>query len=115
MEMGLVVHIENSGKDRILRLEGRVDAASSAILEKKMLDLIQDKHVTFAMDFSKVDYLSSAGIRLFLSMMKKLHHQGGKMVFFSVGEDVMEVIKLAGFDKILNIFSNEEEAIQALR
>jgi anti-anti-sigma factor len=114
MEMGLKVNAEEEGRNQILRLAGRIDAASSAILEKKMANLLNKEKKYIALDFSEIDYLSSAGMRLLLSMTKKIQPQGGGLVLFSVGEDVMEIIKVAGFDKVLKIFSNEEQALEEL-
>ncbi len=112
MVYGLQIDLEEVDKKMILRLNGRLDAASSPILEKKMQSLIEDNHLLILLDFSQVDYLSSAGMRLLLSMTKKLIAKEGYLVIFSLSDDVKEVIKIAGFEKILNICNQEQEALQ---
>ena len=113
MVVGLSVQEQEVNGIKVLRLEGRVDAVSSAVLEKKMNDIIQNKKNSVVLDFTKIDYLSSAGMRLLLSMTKKFKQQGGILGIFAIHEDVMEIIRMAGFEKILHIYSLEKEAVAA--
>lgn len=112
--MGIGLHIGLEGVDQviILRLEGRIDAATAPILDRKISSLIDEKHNQLALDFSQVDYLSSAGMRVLLAMSKKMHLKQGVFVLFSVSTEVEEVLKMAGFDRILRIFPTEKEALQ---
>lgn len=112
MGVGLRIELEEIEHRVILRLDGRLDAASSPILERKIANLIEEDHYHLLLDFSRVDYLSSAGMRVLLSATKKLSSKKGGLILFSLTEDVSEVIKMAGFDKILRIFSSEKEALQ---
>ena len=105
--------VEEVKDDRVvLRLEGRLDASSSPVLEGKLQELIGNKF-KILVDFSKVDYLSSAGMRLLLASTKKIKSTKGKLIFFSINDEVMEIIKMAGFERILNICINEQEAQNA--
>ena len=63
-------------------------------------------------DFSEIEYLSSAGLRVMISFTKILKTSGGYLVIFSVIDNVMEIIKIAGFEAVLNLLSNETEALQ---
>ncbi|MBM3184626.1 MAG: STAS domain-containing protein, partial [Chlamydiae bacterium] len=96
----------------VLRLDGRLDAPSAPILERKVNSLIEEKHYFLALDFSKIDYLSSAGMRVLLSMNKKIHAKQGSLILFSVNPEVEEVLKMAGFDRVLHLVSSEKEALQ---
>lgn len=115
MAIGLHIQIEDSDDKKIVRVEGRIDAASAPALENKLTSLIEDKQIWILMDFSKVDYLSSAGMRLLLSLTKKLKSRGGKLALCGMGEEVMEIIKMAGFERILHIYPTEKEALGNLR
>jgi len=112
MGVGLHIQLEEIEHRVILRIDGRLDAASAPILERKMANLIEENHHLLLLDFSRVDYLSSAGMRVLLSATKKLKAQKGSLILFSVADDVGEIIKMAGFDKILHICSSEKEALQ---
>lgn len=112
MAVGLHIQIEEIGKKVILRIDGRVDAASAPILERKLSQLVDDEHKEVILDFTRVDYLSSAGMRVLLAVTKKLRVHHGTLILFALGEDVAEIIRMAGLDKILHICSNEKEALQ---
>lgn len=109
----LKIELENIENRVILRIDGRIDAASAPLLERKLISLIDEDHLHLVLDFSEVAYLSSAGMRVLLSAAKKLKLKNGGLVLFALVDDVMEVIKMAGFDKILHICTSEKEALQS--
>ena len=110
--MDLHIDIEEIEKKIVLRLDGRLDASTVVILEKKLQVLETEGKTKVLLDFGQVDYMSSAGLRLLLSQTKKFHAINGSLVLFSVQEEVMEIIQLAGFEKILKICKHEQEALQ---
>ncbi len=112
MSMGLQIELEEIEHRVILRLDGRLDVASAPILDRKINTLIEEARYHLLLDFTRVDYLSSAGMRSLLSASKKLSAKKGDLILFALTDEVNEVIKMAGFDKILRIFSSEKEAIQ---
>lgn len=114
MTTPLKIVIEETGEKRIMRIEGRIDATSAPILEQKISALMDEGHKRFLLDFSKVDYLSSAGMRVLLSATKKLKVKEGELALCSMHEEVMEIIKMAGFERILSIYRTEKEAFAAL-
>ncbi len=114
MVVGLNIQEQDVNGVKVLRLEGRLDAVSSGLLEKKMQEFLQHSHVHCVLDFTKIDYLSSAGMRLLLSMTKKMKHEEGMLAICSMHDDVMEIIRMAGFEKILAIYPLEKEALVAV-
>lgn len=112
MTLGLHISVEEIEQKIILRLDGRMDAATSSILEKKIQTFLDQNLVHLLLDFTDVDYLSSAGMRVLLAAFKKVKAKHGVFALFSLSDDVSEIVRLAGFDKILPIFPNEKEALQ---
>lgn len=110
MVLGLEIKAEEIDNIVILRLLGRLDASSSSFLQSRLNVLIKEDRNVVLLDFSDMDYLSSAGLRVLLSFTKKFDEKKGRLGVFSATDDVMEVIKLTGFDKILNMYKNEKEA-----
>lgn len=109
--MGLNVTVEEKQGKAIVHLDGRLDAISTPSLDKKLMELIREKRQKeILLDFSHVEYLSSAGMRLMLSVTKQLKNDQGKLSAYSLSEDVMEIIRMAGFERVLNLFPNEEDA-----
>ncbi len=114
MVIGLSIAEEPREGKWILRVEGRLDANASPLMEKKVNELIEASYHRILIDFSKLEYLSSAGLRQLLSATKRLKALGGQLVLCRITDEVMGIIKMAGFDRVLNIFSNEEDALAAL-
>ena len=99
----------------VLGLEGRLDAISSKMFEDKVIAVIDGGEARFVIDLSRVDYVSSAGLRVFLVATKRLTPGGGKVVLCSLQEPVREVFDIVGFLSILSITNSKEEALQSLR
>ena len=90
-----------NGTDLTLALEGRLDTMTAPDLEaelKKSMDGVE----TLTLDFSKLDYISSAGLRVLLSAHKLMSAKGGMKVT-NVNEIVQEVFEVTGFADILTI------------
>lgn len=112
MDAGVELSTEKKEEVLILRVGGRLDAVSSPQLEKQVMESINEgNHLKVLMNFENVDYLSSAGMRLLLSTTKKLKSKDGKFVICAINDSVMEVIKMAGFDHILNIHPSEDTGL----
>jgi anti-sigma B factor antagonist/stage II sporulation protein AA (anti-sigma F factor antagonist) len=112
MGIGLHIDLEEIEQRVILRIDGRLDAASAPILERKVNTLMDEERWNLLLDFSQVDYLSSAGMRLLLSATKKVKAKNGSFILFQLNDEVAEIIKMAGFDKILSICQTEKDALQ---
>lgn len=109
-----LVSIEEEVKEDflVLRMSGRLDAISSPTVECKIFDYINTGQHKLLLDFSGIDYLSSAGMRMLLSVTKKLKTLSGKLVLFAVTPNVMDILKMSGFDHILEIAPTEEDGLR---
>ena len=82
-------------------LEGRLDTTTAPDLEKELKYNLDDVDA-LTMDFAKLDYISSAGLRVLLSLHKLMQPKGGMKVI-NVNEIVSEVFDVTGFSDILTI------------
>jgi anti-anti-sigma factor len=103
---------DKKGEVLVLHMKGRLDAVSSPAAEKKVFEFINSGQYKLVLDFAGVDYLSSAGMRMLLSATKKLKSLSGKLIICSIAPNVMDVLKMSGFDHVLELTSNEESAVQ---
>ena len=97
----MTIQKTQNGTDLAIALEGRLDTMTAPELEaelKQSLDAVQ----TLTLDFSKLDYISSAGLRVLLSAHKTMAPKGGMKVT-NVNEIVREVFEVTGFADILTI------------
>ena len=88
-------------KDLTIALEGRLDTITSPELEKTLQEALPGVE-TLTMDFEKLEYISSAGLRVLLSAQKIMAARGGMKVR-NVNELVNEVFEVTGFSDILTI------------
>ena len=84
-----------------IALEGRLDTMTSPELEEELKNSL-DSADSLVLDFSKLDYISSAGLRVLLSAHKTMSGKGGMKVT-NVNEIVQEVLEVTGFSDILTI------------
>ena len=90
-----------NGKDLEIALEGRLDTMTAPELEAELKNSM-DGAESLTLDFSKLDYISSAGLRVLLSAHKAMSGKGGMKVT-NVNEIVREVFEVTGFADILTI------------
>ena len=84
-----------------IALEGRLDTTTAPELEKELKDSM-DAATELTLDFGKLDYISSAGLRVLLAAHKAMSKKGGMKVT-KVNEIVREVFDVTGFADILTI------------
>ena len=97
------MEIERSsdGEKLNVRLIGEVDAMNANEIESELLKQSEGvREMIF--DLSKLEYISSAGLRVLLSMQKMMKKQGN-MEVRNTPEDVMQIFKVSGFVRLLNI------------
>ncbi len=80
-------------------LAGRLDTTTAPQLEGELKDAL-DGAASLTLDLEKLEYISSAGLRVLLSAQKKM---AGKMTVTHVGETIMEIFEVTGFSDILTI------------
>ena len=100
-------------KATVLMIEGRLDSSTSGLLEKMFLAMMEAGEKNFVVDFASMDYISSAGLRVLLTVTKKTNKVGGKIVLSALSANVKEVFDIAGFTDIFSISASQEEAIHA--
>lgn len=92
---------QENGTELLMALKGRLDTTTAPMLEAELKKSVLDKTV-LVLDFAEIAYISSAGLRVLLSVQKMMNKQG-KMKVKNVNETVMEVFEITGFCDILTI------------
>jgi anti-anti-sigma factor len=109
------IHEERKDGFLVLGLEGQLDAINSKIFEEKLLAVINGGETRFVIDLSRVNYVSSAGLRVFMATSQRLTPAGGKAVLCSLQEPVKEVFDIVGLYQVFSILSSKDEALNSLR
>ncbi len=90
----------NKNEDKlIISLEGRLDTTTSPNLESEYKKLDETNIV---LDLKKLNYISSAGLRVLLTMQKEMNKKG-TLEIINVCDDVLDIFEVTGFNDILNI------------
>jgi anti-sigma B factor antagonist len=90
------------GESLAVTLKGRLDTTTSPQLEADLKDGL-DGVTLLRFDFTGLEYISSAGLRVLLSLHKKMDRRGGRLTIGNVNKGVMEIFNMTGFSKILSI------------
>lgn len=98
----------------IVTITGRLDAVTAPEYEKKVHELIDSGTIRFVVDFEKLDYISSAGLRGLLVTAKLLKAKGGQVRFANVKGTVKEVFDISGFGSIFQMDESVAAALAAL-
>lgn len=112
-ETQISINASHSAGTKILEVTGRIDANSCGDLDSQLSNLIQQKARRILVDIAGVDYISSAGLRVFVANAKKLDQTGGKISLCSIQPHVREVFDMSGFSSIFDIYRSEEEYVAA--
>ena len=109
--------METKTKDGVIivTIVPRFDAYTANDVEAALKDLIAKGNREIICDFSKTEYVASAGLRVLLSSAKSLKSVGGQILLVSLKSYVLETFEISGFTQIFKIFDSEEEALQSLK
>ena len=89
-------------KELTLSIEGRVDTITSEELDKEINEEMGNFD-SLIIDFTDLEYISSAGLRVLIGTQKKLNNENIPFVIKNVNDSVKEIFKMSGFNKILKI------------
>jgi anti-anti-sigma factor len=97
-----------------LSLSGKLDTTTAKAFEEKILAHIESGERRIVIDLAQLDYISSAGLRVFILAAKRLNNANGKMVLCALKDPVKEVFDIAGFTSIFSIHGSHDEAAKNL-
>jgi anti-anti-sigma factor len=108
------MQIEQTARDRITVLapNGRIDTTTSPALDDAVRAAVDGGSRALVVDFTKVDYISSAGLRVLLVLAKRMRELGGRLVLCGFGPPVRQVFHLAGFLPLFTIAASRDAALE---
>ena len=98
---------------RVVRLEGNLDTNTSTDAQDFLTSAMDDGESKIIVNFEKVDFVSSAGLRVLLATAKRLGGSGGNLRVCGLNETVSEVFEISGFSTLFNIHATADEALGA--
>ena len=95
--------------------EGRLDALASPALENALVALESQGAKQVVLNLRETSYVSSSGLRVILIHTRRLRQAGGDLRLCCLVDKVVRVMRVAGFDAVLDILADEDLAVQAFQ
>lgn len=105
------MEVRDSDDIKILDFEGNLDTNTSPDAEATINSLIDNGSLKLLANFEKLNFISSAGLRVLLATAKRLRGTGGDLRICGLNPTVQEVFDISGFGSILSVCSSENEAL----
>ena|ERR1700731_2530093 len=99
------------GKVLVVTLRGKLNSTNAPNVEQEILERLDQGTRHMIIDLDKVDYMSSAGLRVMLVAEKRLRTAAGQLVVCGIGAAVREVLDISGFLSILKTAENRQSAL----
>ena len=105
---------ETHGRVILVTASGRLDGTTSAAFGERLEKLAAAVEPRLVVDFSGIDFVSSAGLRTVLTVLKRVKAANGMLALCAVQAPVKEVLDITGFTRMLSLHSGRAEALAAL-
>ena len=109
------MNIKEVEKGRIIvYLSGRIDVSLANNIEEKLMEIIKSNSAdSILLDFSSVEYMSSSGFRVAISILRAMKDRGGIIKLCSIQDEVQKVFDLIELAPLFEIYSTEKEALES--
>jgi anti-anti-sigma factor len=108
----VIITTRDVNEIKVVEFDGEFDTTASPAAESQLNQLREQGVRKILVDFQKMEFISSAGLRVLLATAQELQKAGGELRVCNLNEDVMEVFDISGFSTILMVFKDESEALQ---
>lgn len=102
---------EQIGDILVISPEGQLNSGNAADAEAEILARLTAGANRLLLDLSRLDYISSAGLRVVLVLAKRLRQSAGQLVLCGMRAHIREVFDISGFLNILNVTDTREQAL----
>jgi anti-anti-sigma factor len=104
---------QKEGDVMIVAIDDHLDTVAAPGFEQRILGLIDGGERKLLIDCAALQYVNSAGLKVFLLAAKKLEPLSGQLVICSLAASVLMIFEMIGFTRIMKILPNREEGLRA--
>lgn len=97
---------------KIIDISGHLDAYTANELEQALYDVIQQDNFKIIVNFSKLEYISSAGLGVFMAFIEEVRNKDGDIKLAAMNSKVFSVFDLLGFPMLFDINEDETKLIE---
>lgn len=109
----LTIETKEENGHTILLLNGEVDASNSVILDEAITKIVADGSNSILVDGSGLEYISSAGLGVFMSYLEDFQEKEIELKIHSLTDRVYEVFKILGLDQLMRIYPDKQTALNS--
>lgn len=102
------VKISEQDKAIVAKLTGRLDTAVSQEVSTELQPLVDNADKTLILDCKELDYISSSGLRIFLTIRKAAAAKGGKVIVRDINTEIRQVFMMTGFLNLFEVVSTAD-------
>ncbi len=95
--------------------EGRIDVPAARSLEDALSELLDQRHIRIVVDCSQATYIASSGLKTLLAALRRAQSLGGDVRLAALGERMLEIFSMAGFDRVFAIHADATEAANSFK
>ena len=95
--------IKEQNGNMVATVSGRLDTPAAVKAQQEITPLLENADKEIILDCTHLDYISSSGLRLFLTIRKEASAKGGKVIIQNINEEIDKVFKMTGFSTLFNI------------
>ncbi|MFH0736273.1 MAG: STAS domain-containing protein [bacterium] len=106
------VNVRDSGQIKVLELKGYLDAHTAPELEAAFTKLVDNNQYKVVVNFNDLNYISSAGLGVFMAYVETMRDNKGDIKFANMKEGVFNIFDLLGFPSLYEFFGDEFEAVK---
>jgi anti-sigma B factor antagonist len=105
------VNIKTDENIVIISIEGSIDSKTAGDLQSQIMEKVSETN-NVLLDLTKVDYVSSAGLRVLLMIYRQIKSKNGKVILVGVSEEIRDVMSMTGFINFFEIADNIDNALK---
>ena len=103
------------GTSLIVKIIGNVTTINAASFQSELDEIVNLSEKAVMLDGEKLEYISSAGLRVLLKIAKDISEQNKSLGIFSLNKSVQNVFEVSGFNKIIATYTDKQEALEAIQ
>jgi len=107
------IKIKQEAGAPVIEISGRLDRNTAAEFEKRLAAATDQKDTTYVLDFTRLVYISSNGLRILYNNLKNVKTSNGDFVIFGMQKNIEDVFRICGLSQLFTIKIDKSEALAA--
>jgi len=99
----MIFDIKEQNGGMLAIISGRLDTPAAVKAQQEITPLLENANKEIILDCKNLDYISSSGLRLFLTIRKEASAKGGKVIIENINDEIKKVFMMTGFFNLFDI------------